>query len=75
MADEECIGCGICTRVCPMQNIELVDGKAIVKDNCVTCLRCFHWCPKEAIYMSKEESVSRRFKYHHPDVKLSDFIE
>ena len=75
MSDESCIGCGICLKVCPMQNIEIIDGKACIKDQCMTCLRCFHWCPIETIYMSKEESVARRFKYHHPDVKLKDFIE
>lgn len=75
MADENCIGCGICTKVCPMQNIRLIDNKAVIENNCITCLRCFHWCPKEAIYMSKEETVARRFKYHHPDVKVTDFIE
>ena len=74
-SDENCIGCGLCTKVCPMNNIELIEGKACIKDNCITCLRCFHWCPVEAIYMSKEESVARRFKYHHPDVKVTDFIE
>ena len=74
-SDEKCIGCGICTKVCPMHNIEIVDGKACIGNNCITCLRCFHWCPVEAIYMSKEESVARRFKYHHPDVKVTDFIE
>ncbi len=74
MADENCIGCGTCVKVCPMENIKLVDKKAIIGNECSTCLGCFHWCPVEAIYMSKEENVSRRFKYHHPDVKLLDVI-
>ncbi|WP_294581734.1 EFR1 family ferrodoxin [uncultured Thomasclavelia sp.] len=74
-ADENCIGCGICARVCPMDNIKIVDKKAVIGDNCITCLACFHWCPQEAIYMSKEKDIERRFKYHHPDVTLKDIID
>lgn len=73
-ADDKCIGCGICTRVCPMDNIKVENKHAIIGDNCITCLACFHWCPKEAIYMSKEKDIERRFKYHHPDVTLQDII-
>ena len=73
-ADDKCIGCGICTRVCPMDNIKVENNHAIIGDNCITCLACFHWCPKEAIYMSKEKDIERRFKYHHPDVTLQDII-
>lgn len=74
MADENCIGCGTCAEVCPMDNIELEDGHARIGDNCLTCLACFHWCPVEAIYMSKVDDISRRFKYHHPSVTLNDIV-
>lgn len=73
-AEDHCIGCGICRQVCPMGNITIADGKAIIGDNCATCLACFHWCPQEAIWMSKQEDIGRRKKYRHPDVKLKDFI-
>lgn len=74
IADDKCIGCGICQQVCPMNNIQICDHKAIINDNCQTCLACFHWCPVEAISMSKEKEIARRKKYHHPDVKLADII-
>ena len=71
-ADENCTGCGLCVNVCPMDNISLQDGHAQMGDNCITCLSCFHWCPVEAIYMSLDESIARRFKYRHPDIKQED---
>ncbi len=71
-ADENCTGCGLCVSVCPMDNINLQEGKALFGDNCITCLSCFHWCPVEAIYMSLDESIARRFKYRHPNVTSED---
>ncbi len=73
-ADEKCTGCGICVKVCPMQNITVQNGHAAIGDNCQTCLACFHWCPSEAIWMSKEEKIARRSKYHHPDITLTDIL-
>ncbi len=73
--EDKCIGCGTCVKVCPMNNIKIEKGKAVIGDDCATCLACFHWCPKEAIWMSKQENIARRAKYRHPDVKLKDIID
>ena len=73
-ADESCIGCGTCAKVCPMENIRIKDGRAVIGDDCATCLACFHWCPQEAIWMSKQEGIERRSKYRHPDVTVDDII-
>ena len=74
-SDEKCIGCRICVKVCPMNNIHIKDGRAIIGDSCSSCLACFHWCPVEAIYMTKHTENGRRIKYHHPDVLLTDIIQ
>ena len=74
--EEHCVGCGICAKICPMDNIHLEEGKPVFGENCISCLACFHWCPQEAIWMSKgEEAMKRRFKYHHPEVTMGDILE
>jgi ferredoxin len=69
--NENCNGCGICVRVCPVDNIKLVEGKPVWQHHCENCFACFHWCPKEAIYGDIVEYAKR---YHHPKVKLSDML-
>ena len=45
-----CIGCGACIDVCPMDAIEMVNGKAsIVEEKCKNCRVCKSVCPMEAI--------------------------
>ena len=45
----KCIGCGICTKNCPTQNIKIEDGKAVSSDKCTMCYRCVNHCPKQAM--------------------------
>jgi len=58
-----------------MNNIHLEHGKAVVGDNCAVCLACFHWCPKEALWMSKNMADGRRKKYQHPKVSFEDIVK
>jgi len=46
---DKCVGCGICAKGCPTQNIKIVDGKAVADVQCTMCYRCVSYCPKQAI--------------------------
>lgn len=69
--DENCNGCGTCSKVCPVNNIKIINKKPVWQHHCETCLACYSWCPQEAIY---GKIVSYNERYHHPEVKLSDMI-
>lgn len=45
----KCIGCGLCSNLCPMNNIEIIDTKAQTMGKCTMCYRCVSNCPKQAI--------------------------
>ncbi|MDB0439032.1 EFR1 family ferrodoxin [Clostridioides difficile] len=72
-AEDNCNGCGTCKRVCPLENISIVDRKPKWGNECERCLACFHWCPKEAINIKKSFLTDRK-KYHHPDVTVKDIF-
>lgn len=71
-ADDHCTGCGICEKVCPVDNIAMVDGKPVWSDHCQVCFACLHWCPKEAVQAGPITVGMKR--YHHPRVTLADMV-
>lgn len=48
-ADDKCNGCGLCENVCPLNNVEIKNGKPMWKGSCTHCMRCICMCPQEAI--------------------------
>lgn len=68
--DRNCISCGFCARVCPVDNIQMVGGLPQWQHHCQHCLACLHFCPKECIQYTRK-TVGRK-RYHHPDITFKD---
>jgi ferredoxin len=45
----KCIGCGLCVKNCPMNNLEKMDKKIISRKKCTMCYRCVNHCPVGAL--------------------------
>lgn len=67
--NDDCIGCGLCERVCPCQAIELTEAGPVWKQKrCVQCFACLHQCPEQAIrYKKLKENKGR---YMNPYISL-----
>jgi ferredoxin len=71
-ADEKCNACGVCSRICPVNNVMMKDGKPSWQHQCEQCFACLQWCLLEAIQFGCNTVGYKR--YHHPEVKLSDMM-
>ncbi len=70
--NEKCNGCGICSQVCPVNNIKIMDNRPVWLKHCENCLACYHWCPDNAI--QRGMSTVKEYFYHNPDIKISDIM-
>lgn len=67
--DDKCNACRICERICPVENVKVVEGKPQWHHNCAMCNACIQWCPEQAIHFKNE---TRR--YNNPEIKVKDLI-
>ena len=68
---DACVSCGTCARVCPRENVRLVDGRPTWHQDCEMCYACMLWCPQSAISVKGNVPTEPR---HHPDVALDDML-
>ncbi|MFB3892174.1 MAG: EFR1 family ferrodoxin [Phycisphaerae bacterium] len=69
-ATDACTHCGLCERICPVENVRLVDKRPQWLGHCEQCMACIQFCPVEAIQYGRKTAGRKR--YHHPAVAAKD---
>ena len=68
--NDKCTECELCTRVCPVQNIEMVDGRPRWLHKCEQCLACINCCPVIAIQHGTR--TEGRGRYTNPRIAVEE---
>ena len=55
---KNCVACGCCVEVCPLQAIEIVWGvmAQVRQDKCVGCGKCAESCPQHTITVREHKA-------------------
>ena len=72
VTSSKCDGCGLCANVCPVDNIEIEEGRPVWQHHCERCLACIQWCPCVTIQYGKK-TIGRK-RYLNPNIKVTDII-
>lgn len=70
---QRCVGCGLCSGLCPVGNIKMDKRRPVFGDRCASCFGCRHWCPKHAIQMGGLKAKAD-LSYTNPNIKAEDLL-
>ncbi|SDB45128.1 4Fe-4S dicluster domain-containing protein [Ruminococcaceae bacterium FB2012] len=62
---DKCVGCGKCSRLCPLGNIEMKDRRPVWKGPCAHCMACILNCPFEAIEYGNITQKKEKYNISH----------
>ena len=72
---EDCIGCGICRKICPMDRFTIQAQKSKYDPKgCIACMACIHACPMNAIQLTIPEK-NRNARYRNAHITLCELIK
>ncbi len=68
--DDKCNLCKTCVKVCPVDNISVVNNTIHWNHKCEQCYACINWCPQEAIQANKK--TTKRGRYHNKHIAIDE---
>lgn len=72
---EDCIGCEICTKVCPKQCFMMEGQKSVWHSKeCISCMACVHACPMMAIQLNIHEK-NNKARYRNEHISICEIVE
>lgn len=71
--DESCTSCGVCMRVCPVDNIKIIDGHPIWGHNCQDCMACIQLCSSKSIQIGNK--TIKRGRYKNPFIHIDEIMD
>ena len=86
---DSCLGCELCQKVCPCNNITFSQKRPVWNHSCLGCNACVVYCPTKAIqfktpeaYVKLDNVISRklglpekRTRYHNPYISAADLMK
>ena len=70
--NQNCNGCGLCSKVCPVHNIKIEQNAPKWLHHCEQCYACLNLCPQKALQYRK--MTEDKIRYQNPYVSIKDLM-